>query len=278
MNRAQFDRICATYAGLSLRCLPSKVVHVFADDSLLCQPDGKCRKTFEVSREAGPDCAVCIFKLRALLAPKISPANAMDSLFAIFGHNCIYCNIDLTHPEISPTKDHLVAKSKGGANTPLNLVPACRTCNGAKADKDLAEFVAGDISKYRAISERIEAGFQRYKELVLCGLLGAGSTRPTAQPQHPGETLKLHYQKPLRFTTKQMAELCEVSVSTMSRVLGGQAPITPRLALRLEHILGTPAENWLQLQARYDLWALENVRSNQARPRKSASTEFDLAV
>ena len=46
-----------------------------------------------------------------------------------YGHCCAYCGIYLTKPI---HRDHVIPVSKGGANWPANLVPACRKCNQRK--------------------------------------------------------------------------------------------------------------------------------------------------
>ena len=43
---------------------------------------------------------------------------------------CHYC------PEPATTRDHIVPRSKGGRNAAWNIVPACVSCNSAKAAKD----------------------------------------------------------------------------------------------------------------------------------------------
>jgi hypothetical protein len=48
------------------------------------------------------------------------------------GHDCHYCGTPAT------TRDHVVAKTRGGSNACWNLVPACLGCNnrkGARADR-----------------------------------------------------------------------------------------------------------------------------------------------
>ena len=57
---------------------------------------------------------------------------------------CVYCNIATKHL----TKDHVVPKSKGGANDPTNIVWACRPCNLSKADRTPAEW-AKDILQFQ---------------------------------------------------------------------------------------------------------------------------------
>lgn len=40
------------------------------------------------------------------------------------------------------TKDHVIPRSRGGANTPENIVWACRNCNSAKGDRTPEEWLA----------------------------------------------------------------------------------------------------------------------------------------
>lgn len=49
---------------------------------------------------------------------------------------CAYCGIAR-----SGTVDHIVPKSKGGANHWSNLSGACHTCNNGKADTSLLRFL-----------------------------------------------------------------------------------------------------------------------------------------
>lgn len=52
---------------------------------------------------------------------------------------CVYCNERLT--KRSMTRDHVIPRSKGGSNTPDNLVPACQNCNMRKSNKPLWKFL-----------------------------------------------------------------------------------------------------------------------------------------
>lgn len=54
-----------------------------------------------------------------------------------FDGECAYCGV--TREQL--TADHLTPKSKGGADTPSNIVPACSHCNNEKADQDWREYM-----------------------------------------------------------------------------------------------------------------------------------------
>lgn len=53
------------------------------------------------------------------------------------GWTCSYCDKDLTVETGDGTADHVMPKAAGGRDEMINLVAACRKCNGAKQDKVL---------------------------------------------------------------------------------------------------------------------------------------------
>jgi len=59
----------------------------------------------------------------------------------LFGRDrniCAYCGEHFdNHNQLS--RDHIMPKSKGGANTWMNVVTACKDCNSRKSDKTLKE-------------------------------------------------------------------------------------------------------------------------------------------
>ena len=54
-------------------------------------------------------------------------------------------------------------------------------------------------------------------------------------------------------TTTELAEKLQVSVASVSRILNGKSDVTPRMALKLQRVLGRSAESWLAMQAEYSL-------------------------
>lgn len=59
----------------------------------------------------------------------------------LFGRDrnvCAYCG-DSFHNHHHLSRDHIVPKSKGGTNTWMNVVTACKPCNGKKDDMTLKE-------------------------------------------------------------------------------------------------------------------------------------------
>lgn len=59
----------------------------------------------------------------------------------IQGH-CAFCFVPLTIHEM--TIDHLIPRSRGGAELLENLIPACPDCNRLKSDRSAEEYLASE--------------------------------------------------------------------------------------------------------------------------------------
>jgi len=70
---------------------------------------------------------------------------------------------------------------------------------------------------------------------------------------HPGEYISAMFMAPDELTTTELAEKLEVSVASVSRILNGKSDVTPRMALKLEDVLGRSAESWLSMQSDFSL-------------------------
>ena len=77
-------------------------------------------------------------------------------------------------------------------------------------------------------------------------------------PPHPGDTLREDILPALGLTVGEAAAQLGVARQSLSRVINGNAAISPEMALRLEKWLGVEnggrADLWLAEQASYDLW------------------------
>lgn len=73
-------------------------------------------------------------------------------------------------------------------------------------------------------------------------------------PTHPGEMLREEFLVPLEITQTELASRLGVSFPRLNEVIRGKRGVTPDTALRLERVLGMPAEFWLGLQQDWDLW------------------------
>ena len=57
-------------------------------------------------------------------------------------YTCVYCGRSVTDPTVRLSLDHVVPCELGGTNQVGNLVTACISCNSAKRDLPLADFLA----------------------------------------------------------------------------------------------------------------------------------------
>ncbi len=78
-------------------------------------------------------------------------------------------------------------------------------------------------------------------------------------PPHPSEILKGLWLDPLD-TSITAAEAIGVSRKTLSKIINGNARVTPEMTVRLSLALGSSAESWLGHQTTYDLWQVEQYQ------------------
>jgi 5-methylcytosine-specific restriction endonuclease McrA len=60
-----------------------------------------------------------------------------EYLLQKWGRKCAYCGVENVPLEI----EHILARSKGGSNRVSNLCPSCHSCNQAKGNKPVEEFL-----------------------------------------------------------------------------------------------------------------------------------------
>ncbi|HLW90962.1 MAG TPA: HigA family addiction module antitoxin [Roseiarcus sp.] len=70
---------------------------------------------------------------------------------------------------------------------------------------------------------------------------------------HPGEMLREEFLVPLGLSAGKLAKACDVPRTRIERIVSEEMGISADTAIRLGKVLGTSAEFWLNLQARYDL-------------------------
>jgi addiction module HigA family antidote len=73
-------------------------------------------------------------------------------------------------------------------------------------------------------------------------------------PTHPGEMLLEEFLRPLGITQSAFAIRLGISFPRLNEIVRGKRSVTPDTALRLERVLGMPADFWLGLQLDWDLW------------------------
>lgn len=90
------------------------------------------------------------------------------------------------------------------------------------------------------------------------------------KPPHPGRSIKDACLEPLELTVTEGAAVLGVARHTLSRVINGQAGVSPEMAIRLEKAFGGSADSWLRMQAAYDL-AQARQHENQIDVRRYAT-------
>jgi addiction module HigA family antidote len=73
-------------------------------------------------------------------------------------------------------------------------------------------------------------------------------------PPHPGEFIKETYIDPLNISLRKVALNLDVAPSTFSRLINGEADLSPEMALKLSKAFGRTPESWMQMQINYELW------------------------
>jgi len=72
-------------------------------------------------------------------------------------------------------------------------------------------------------------------------------------PPHPGLSVRLKCLEPFGLSVTQGAEVPGVSRATLSRLINGQAGVSPEMAIRLAKAFGATPDIWIRMQAAYDL-------------------------
>ncbi len=72
-------------------------------------------------------------------------------------------------------------------------------------------------------------------------------------PVHPGEILREDFLEPMGISVYGLAKAFKVPRSRVNDIVLGRRAITAYTALRLARYLGTTADFWVNLQARYEL-------------------------
>ena len=95
---------------------------------------------------------------------------------------------------------------------------------------------------------------------------------PMKNPSHPGESILLVCLEPLDLSVSEAAAHLEVDEAYRAALCEGHGTINADLAIRLEQVFGGTADNWMLVQAAYDL-AQTRLKSDhiQVKPIGSAA-------
>lgn len=82
------------------------------------------------------------------------------------------------------------------------------------------------------------------------------------KPTHPGAILREDVLPALNITQIEFADRLGVSRRTISQLLHEHRTLTPDMAIRLAHFLGTTPESWLNMQQALDVWELNRKNAH----------------
>jgi antitoxin HigA-1 len=97
---------------------------------------------------------------------------------------------------------------------------------------------------------------------------------PMKNPPHPGLSVRLNCLEPFSLSVTQGAKILSVSRTTLSRLINGQAGVSPDMAIRLAKAFGATPDIWIRMQAAYDLAQArqheDEIKIKRYRPRTAA--------
>lgn len=94
---------------------------------------------------------------------------------------------------------------------------------------------------------------------------------------HPGGFIQRNYIDGLGLRASELADVLEVSESTLSRLLHEKIDLSPVLAVKISKVLGRSAESWMAMQADHTL-ARCKAELEQWTPTRQVTAEGLVAV
>ena len=82
------------------------------------------------------------------------------------------------------------------------------------------------------------------------------------KPTHPGEVLREDILIPLGLTVTEAAKRLKVNRNTLSALLNKKISLSPEMAVRIGKATRTTPESWLYMQAKLNLWNVEQKPTN----------------
>lgn len=101
---------------------------------------------------------------------------------------------------------------------------------------------------------------------------------PNRKPTHPGAVLREDVLPAMGLTQARMAELLGVSRVTLAQLLHEHRALSGDMALRLEKMLGSSAESWLNMQQAVDLWEARQDTQRFANVARYANAQAAMAA
>ena len=92
------------------------------------------------------------------------------------------------------------------------------------------------------------------------------------KPSHPGALIRNIILPETGLSVSALAEKCSVARNTMSKVVNERGDVTEDLAIRLSRVLGSSPQFWLAMQAKLNLWKLEQKNARIYRQMERVQT------
>ncbi len=112
-------------------------------------------------------------------------------------------------------------------------------------------------------------------------MLRKSKRHPSIRVPHPAEYLREDCLPALGISKTAFAKALGVSRQTLYDLLDEKQGVTAAMALRLEAVVGSTAEHWLNLQIAHDLWkARQSVnvsKLKRLREKLDADDQLDAA-
>ena len=83
---------------------------------------------------------------------------------------------------------------------------------------------------------------------------------PIHNPPQPGEIIRHECLEPLGLTVTRAAEGLGITRQTLSDLINERTRAFTEMPVRLSKAFGSTPENWLRLQAAYDLWQVRDLK------------------
>lgn len=124
---------------------------------------------------------------------------ALDDLLRIIrtaNGCCSYCQREVGAESLTP--DHVIPLSRGGSNTPDNIVAACPECNVRKGDRLLSEPM-----RLQNVVMALGVGTKKARELIVSGVLRGEPIDLLGRPDWNVDRLSVLRFKAIRDTPRQ---------------------------------------------------------------------------
>ena len=94
----------------------------------------------------------------------------------------------------------------------------------------------------------------------------------TRKPSHPGALIRNIILPETGLSVSALAERCGLARNTISKIVNERGDVTEDIAIRLSRVLGSTPQFWLAMQAKLNLWKLEQKNERIYRSMERVQT------